>query len=452
MLMLMRVCRVTAMRVLNGFAATILFLAVISSESFAEDLFQAISPFLSEEDKTFSPPSQKDPNTGQSSVDALEVDSSRTRFLIGLDKVVLFKVLSLNNPNRVVVELPDIKLRLPKNPTNSPIGVIKSFRSGQSGPGKVRVVIDVTCPVAVENARIINGPDGKPHHLNLEIVPIETIAKAPQKTFKSPPYSLGATGVQPPLPQPAKTPNEKSKSIYKPIIVIDPGHGGDDTGAVKNGTVEKDVVLAFAKVLREKIEKTGRYKVLMTRDKDVFIPLQERRIFAERNKAALFIAIHADYASTRARGATIYSLRDSLANSLKNSAKGEVKETVLSSDEASTVKKVSSETDVSTVKDILSDLAQREVEATQERTSIFSRTVIEEMGESTYMRENPEQQAGFQVLKTAKMPSVLIELAYVTNAEDAEHLKSDTWRFKVAESITTAVENYFSNQIARLPL
>ena len=221
---------------------------------------------------------------------------------------------------------------------------------------------------------------------------------------------------------------------------------------MKNGVVEKDVVLAFSKVLRDKIETTGRYRVLMTRDDDTFIPLDERRAFGERHKAALFIAVHADYATTRARGATIYSLRENVAKSLRRSAKGEVTENVLSESEVSAVKKASSEADVSAVRDILADLAEREVEVTRERTSIFSRSVIEHMGETTNLRQKPDQQAAFRVLKTAQFPSVLIELAYVTNKEDAALLRSNTWREKVADSITTAVENYFSNQIARLPM
>ena len=106
------------------------------------------------------------------------------------------------------------------------------------------------------------------------------------------------------------SPQARAAGSYKPVIVIDPGHGGDDSGRTKFGTVEKNVVLSFSLKLREKLNATGRYKVLMTRDTDMFVPLEERREFAERNQAALFIAIHADYtARASARGATIYSLR-----------------------------------------------------------------------------------------------------------------------------------------------
>ncbi len=376
----------------------------------------------------------------------------RTRFLIGLDKSVGYTVSALTNPNRVVVDLPSVPLRLPPDPGETPVGLVKTIRSGQSAPGENRVVIEVTEPVVIDKTSIEKAGDGRGLHLAIEIVPADAVVKTARKPLKSPPFALGAAGIQPPLPQPAKRPAEVAQSAYKPTIVIDPGHGGHDTGAMKNGTVEKDVVLAFARVLKEKIEKTGRYRVLMTRDTDVFVDLDERRAYGEKHKAALFIAVHADYAKTAARGATIYSLRESVANSLKRSAKGDVSEHVLSDSEISAVKTASGASDVSAVRNILADFAEREVETTRERTSIFSRSVIEHMGETTNLREKPDQQAAFRVLKTAQFPSVLIELAYVTNKEDAALLKSDAWRGKVADSITTAVENYFSHQIARLPM
>jgi N-acetylmuramoyl-L-alanine amidase len=373
-----------------------------------------------------------------------------TRFLIGLDKSVAYTVSALSNPNRVVIDVPDVGLRLPPDPGPNPVGLVKSVRSGASGSGQTKIIIEVTEPVVIEQTKIEKVAGGKGFLLAVEILP--AVEKTAKKPFKSQPFALGAAGIQPPLPTPARRPADAAKAAYKPIIVIDPGHGGYDTGAEKHGTVEKEVVLAFAKVLRDKIEKTGRYRVLMTRDTDVFVPLDERRAFAEKNQAALFIAVHADYATTSARGATIYSLRENVANSLMRSAKGDVSEHLLSESELTTVEKTSGSNEVSAVKDILADFAGREVETTKERTNIFSRSVIEHMGETTNLREEPDQQAAFRVLKTAQFPSVLIELAYVTNKEDAKLLQSDTWRGKVADSITTAVENYFSHQIARLPM
>ncbi len=384
---------------------------------------------------------------------ALGGDKSRTRFVIGLEQAVEFQVFSLSNPNRVIVELPDVKLQLPVIAGDAPVGLVRSFRGGLSAPGKSRVIIDVTGPVVVEKAVIEKGKDGKSPRLALEIVPVDTGSKAGanKKALPGAPVgALGAVGVQPPLPKRAVKPSERSAGIYKPVIVIDPGHGGHDGGANKNGASEKEVVLAMSLKLREKLVATGRYKVLMTRETDVFVDLDVRRDFAEKNKAALFIAVHADYAPGQARGATIYSLRDSTAVSLRRSAKGEAAVNALSGKELAAVQKADGDGNI--VRNIFADLAQREIDSTKERTSVFARSVIEFMGASTSMQNNPDREAGFRVLKTAKVPSVLIELAFVSNRQDAQNLKSDVWRDKVAGSILTAIENYFSNQVARLPL
>jgi N-acetylmuramoyl-L-alanine amidase len=389
-----------------------------------------------------APPSHADAATA--------VDASRTRFVIGLDKSVQFQVFSLSNPNRVVVEMPDVKLSLPAMAGDKPVGLVKSLRGGLASADKMRVVIDVTEPVIVASSKIEKAADGKGHRLALEIVTVASLDRAKSGKKMVQPAGLGASGLQPPLPMPALSPKKKAERAYKPTIVIDPGHGGHDSGATKNGAVEKDVVLAFAKTLRDKLAKTGQYKVIMTRDDDTFVELDERRAFGERNNAALFIAVHADYAQSRARGATIFSLRDGVADDLKRSAKGELAKRVMTNPLISQAK--ASEGDVEAVKTILEDLAKQEVDANKDRSKLFAGAVIETMSDATDMRSSPDQQAAFRVLKTAQFPSVLIELAYVTNKQDAENLKSEDWRAEVSQSIVTAVDNYFSNKLAHLPM
>ncbi|MBS0234143.1 MAG: N-acetylmuramoyl-L-alanine amidase [Proteobacteria bacterium] len=373
-----------------------------------------------------------------------------TRFVMGLDSKVDYQIFALSNPNRVIIELPEINVRLPALDGNAPVGLVKNVRAGLAAAGKMRVVIDVTQPVIVENAKLVADKTNK-YRLSLAILPASLALPGQHKSIVSK-AGLSPVALQPPLPRLAESPKERAARTFRPIIVLDPGHGGYDSGAEKNGTVEKNVVLAFGLVLRDLLEKTGRYKVLMTRSDDTFIPLDERTRFAERNRANLFIAIHADYSDegARARGATIYSLRDGVAKSLERSAKGTISRNILTEDEIDTVKSVHG--DVNTVKNILADLADRDVELTHERTGMFAKSVIENMGESTPLRNEPEQQAAFRVLKTAQFPSVLIELAYVTNPKDAHNLKSDEWREKVAQSIVAAIDNYFSRDIARLPM
>ena len=385
---------------------------------------------------------------------------SRTRFVIGLDRQSEFQVFSLQNPNRVIVDLSDVKVQLPTISGDQPVGLVKSFRGGLASVGKMKVIIDVTEPVVVEKSQFEAGKDGKSPRLVLEIVPVDNspaklaqvVAAAPKKLLANAVMAnVGLSAVQPPIPRQAERPEARAARTFKPVIVLDPGHGGHDSGAVRHGAVEKDVVLAFGHALRDKLNASGRYKVMMTRDIDKFVPLDDRRSFGEDNKAALFIAIHADYAGASARGATIYSLRESVANDLKRSAKGEVAQKVLSDRELKALP-ASDTNDQSAVKGILADLAQTEVQVTKTRTSVFARSVIQYMGSETSMMSNPDRSAAFRVLKTAKVPAVLIELAYVSNKDDAAKLKSNAWRDKVSGSIVTAIDNYFSNQIARFPM
>ena len=385
---------------------------------------------------------------------ALSADQARTTFIIGLESHVDVQVSSLTGPNRVLVDLPDVRLQLPPHPDGGPVGLIKSFRGGLSAPGKTRIVIEMTGPVIVEKAAV-ETTNGKAARLVLEIVPAPSVhaaqaANAKRAAMQANALGLGATGLQPPMPRPAMSPQQRALHMYKPVIVLDPGHGGDDTGAQRNGAVEKNVVLAFSLKLREKLNATGRYKVLMTRETDTFVELGARRDFAEKSLASLFVAVHADYAQSKARGATIYSLRESVANSLQRSAKGEVSGNVLSDRELAAVKKVDG--DVGTIKEILADLARREVDVTRDRTGVFVKSVIEYMGGSTNLKDNPDRSAAFVVIKSAKVPSILIELGYVTNEEDAQLLKSEQWRDKVSASIVTAIDNYFSHHMARLPM
>lgn len=369
----------------------------------------------------------------------------RTRLVIGLEKEAEFEVFSLVKPNRVVLELPTMRMSVPAIQDNVKGSLIKNVRGGASGKGRTRIVVNVAAPVVVEHAYVAPASGGNPAQLRMDIVPAKQRSDSAQRPdFKVRSASLGGFGLQPPVPRHAANPREQREQAFKPIIVVDPGHGGYDSGAKKYGVQEKNVVLAFARMLRDKLVATGRYKVLMTRDTDQFVTLGNRRKFAERHKANLFISVHADYASSKASGATIYSLRQRVARRLKKSAKKRVARNVLSKAELSAIHKASVGS-ASMVKNMLADLAQREVNKTDFNTNMFSETVIKHMGKSTDMRQRPHQSAAFKVLKTATMPAVLIELAYVSNRRDARRLQSKTWRNKVSSSIARAVDNYFEN-------
>ena len=359
------------------------------------------------------------------------VPAAGTRFVIGLDEPIdinAVAIMELKSPNRLLIDLPQVGVSLPEQPpADAPVGVVKAFQQVIPAPGKIRIVIHVTGPVVFEK-KIEEAPDGKGDRLVVSIVAASELTATADASTAPP--------VHPPAPKRAIPPKKRAIGP-KPIIVIDPGHGGHDSGARKYGTVEKDVVLSFSLKLREKLDETGFYKVLMTRDTDVFIPLDERRRFAESNQAALFIAIHADYTvRASARGATIYSLRPEVADMLKRAA-GDV------SLETSGKKLASTDTaELGAVKGILAEKARDLIDRNHLRTSIFARSLLAYVSTSTNMMDNPDRNAGFAVLRTAKVPAILLELGYVTNDEDAAQLKSDQWRDRVAGAMVTAINTY----------
>jgi N-acetylmuramoyl-L-alanine amidase len=367
----------------------------------------------------------------------------RTRFVIGLRKPTNYRIRTLDNPRRVIIDMPKVAVSLPKVPPGGH-GLVTGVRVGNTLPGQTSVIVNVATPVVVEHSAVKAAANGTAR-LKLTIAPFKSRQKK-QAAFDTWEFSKLDRVVQPPVPQPATSDLPVRSESYRPLIVLDPGHGGRDFGAHKFGVTEKDLVLAFAKLLRKRLLKTGRYRIAMTRDSDVSISVDHRREFAEEKRAALFISLHADYANSRARGAVIYSLRKRVAHRLHRAAADEAANEVLSD----RVMLVSAKPDdLGTVQG--GDLAQREVHINLERTNVFTQFAIAQMGAVTTMRWKPHREANFTILKTAKVPSVLIELAYVSNRHDAALLRSHRWRNQVAGSLVTAIEKYFAHPVSQIP-
>ena len=210
-----------------------------------------------------------------------------TSFIIGLPKKVRYSAYALSNPNRVIVDLPAMAIDLPVKAAfkNSPL--IGKFHYGLLIEGKARLIIETKKPVRV-TATYTKGQGGSGADLTLAISP-----KSGRKAFKRIRSGLGV---------PLKSVAGKGS---KPLIVVDAGHGGHDTGAIKNGIREKDMVLAFAKILRNRLSKSGRYRVIMTRADDTFVKLRRRSEIARENRADLFISVHADYVPAKYKAARI---------------------------------------------------------------------------------------------------------------------------------------------------
>jgi N-acetylmuramoyl-L-alanine amidase len=228
----------------------------------------------------------------------------------------------------------------------------------------------------------------------------------------------------------------------RPLVVLDPGHGGIDTGTKGPGGVEeKDIVLNFAQRLRDRVEKTGKYRVLMTRTDDTFVPLADRVRIARDAGAALFVSIHADslpHGEGDAQGASVYTLSETATDS--EAARLAEKE-----NRADVIAGVDLKSEPDDVAGILLDLAERE---TKSLSIQFAHRLVGDMKSATRLHKTPLKSAGFRVLRAPDVPSVLVELGYVSNRQDLESLLSESWRNRTADSIAQAIDSYFAAHMA----
>jgi len=228
----------------------------------------------------------------------------------------------------------------------------------------------------------------------------------------------------------------------RPVIVIDAGHGGLDNGTQSSGESEKNLVLGFALALRDRIEKNGKYRVVMTRTDDTFIPLDDRVKIARNQSASLFVSIHADAlprGEGDAQGATIYTLSDKASDA-------EAERLAEAENRADAIGGVNLTEEPTDVADILIDLVQRETRTFSNR---FARLLMGEMKNTVRMHKHPLKSAGFRVLKAPDIPSVLVELGYVSNKGDLEHLVSDSWRSRTVGSMAQAIDVFLAKRVAR---
>jgi N-acetylmuramoyl-L-alanine amidase len=368
-------------------------------------------------------------------------DTKQTRFVLDLDKPIQHRAFVLADPYRVVIDIPQVSFQLPPGVGTAGRGLIKAFRYGLVMPGGSRIVFDLTGPAKISSSYVLEAANGQPPRLVLELTEADRTAFM-QSLGDSRPELRPAVGdakaaVPPTVPaKPAGPPDNR------PVIVIDPGHGGPDNGTQAGGSdfVEKNLVLTFAQALRDRIEKSGKYRVVMTRDDDTFIALDERVRIARNQSAALFVSIHADAlpkGEGDAQGATIYTLSEKASD-----AKAErLAEAENRSDSIAGV--TISEEPV--VADILIDLAQRETRTFSNR---FARVLMNEMKSSVRMHQHPLKSAGFRVLKAPDVPSVLVELGYVSNKGDREHLVSDSWRNKAVGAMSGAIDAFLAKRLA----
>jgi N-acetylmuramoyl-L-alanine amidase len=414
-----------------------------------------------------------------------------TRIVIDLDRPIEAKVFTLAGPARLVIDLPEVGWRLPQKPLPANTGVLARLRYGLFQPGNSRIVIDLNQPSRVHDAISLPGDGGQPDRLVIDMARatgtafLQSVQAAPMvirgsetRIVSAVPVTLPAPVVAaapsspkpeilaqvpvkpvPPLmqtPQPAPAavpvptgqPETRMASLRIPrkpavpgqakkrIIVIDPGHGGVDPGAIGvSGIYEKHITLAAARDLKEYLENTGRFEVHLTRDRDIFIRLRGRIERARDMKADLFISLHADTIRDRGvRGLSLYTLSERASDK-------EAGELAERENKADLIAGIDLTNESAEVTNILIDLAQRE---TMNQSAKLAALLVDELDKRVKTLRNPHRFAGFAVLKAPDIPSVLIELGFLSNKEDERALRSKTHRNNLAQSIAGAVDRYFS--------
>jgi N-acetylmuramoyl-L-alanine amidase len=361
-------------------------------------------------------------------------DDKQTRFVVDLNRKIDLAAFTLADPYRVVVDLPQVNFKLPAKAGTQSRGLVKAFRYGLIMQGGSRIVLDTKGPVRVEKAFVLDATEGQPARLVLDLAAIDRAAFMRNMSLQTrPAQNTGAKPSEPPV---------KADADARPLVVVDPGHGGIDNGTKgSGGELEKDIVLAFSQVLRERLESGGKYRVAMTRSDDSFIPLSERVRFARTRSAALFISVHADALPRReglAEGATVYTLSDTASDA-------EAARLAEAENKADVIAGVDLTAEPNDVANILVDLAQRE---TKTFSAQFARTVVDELRSAARVHKHPLKSAGFKVLTAPDVPSVLIELGYMSTKDDLKQLNSPAWRARTAQAVVKAVETFFTPRVA----
>lgn len=370
-------------------------------------------------------------------------DGRQTRFILDLDRSVTFRAVTLADPYRVVVDVPQINFQLPAGTGGGGRGLVRAFRYGLVMPGGSRIVFDLTGPAKIAKSYVVEAANGQPARFVLEMEEVDRAAFMASLAPESRPELRPAIAEAPPATVPTAAAPEAAqpKADSRPVVVIDPGHGGIDNGTQSSGESEKNLVLAFGRALRDKLEKAGKYRVVMTRDDDTFIPLGDRTKIARNHKAALFVSIHADAlprAEGDAQGATIYTLSDKASDA-------EAQRLADAENRADAIAGFNLAEEPTDVADILIDLTQRETRTFSNR---FARLLMGEMKATVRMHKHPLKSAGFRVLKAPDVPSVLVEIGYVSNKADLEHLVSEGWRSKAVGSMAQAIDAFLTKRMA----
>lgn len=372
----------------------------------------------------------------------------KTRMVIELSRRSDFRAFMLYNPSRLVVDLPAFNWQGPP-PAPPSGGLASAIRHGTLEPGIARIVVDLRKAGTIKSAFFLPSSSTIPDRVVIDFaaappghIPASERmygalkSSSPVTGHLAPPATLKTPS--PAIPTPSANP-PPSPGLHKnrPVIVIDAGHGGQDPGAIgANGKKEKDVTLAMARELKNVLEETGRYRVHLTRDTDKFIKLQERVAIGRRHAADLFISLHADSIDKAGvSGASIYTLSNkaSDAQTAKLAARENCADLIAGVDLSHEDKEVAN---------ILIDLAMRD---TMNQSKFFANRIVSEAKSGGIrLLDSPHRFAGFAVLKAPDVPSVLIEMGFMSNREEVGRLSTPAYRRKIATTIARGIDGYFA--------
>ncbi|MHC2000989.1 N-acetylmuramoyl-L-alanine amidase [Methylobacterium sp. CM6241] len=352
--------------------------------------------------------------------------SGSTKLTLTLSKPIEARVFVMERPDRAVIDLAEVNFQLGPETGRHREGLVSSFRYGLFAPGRSRIVVDLAQPATVGRIETTTRTRDGAILLTVEF------QRADRDAFRR-----AAVSNDPSPPSRKEAVAEPTDS--RPLIMIDAGHGGIDPGAIAaSGVFEKDIVFGFAQALVGKLEASGRYRVRMTRDRDVFVPLSERVRIAREASADLFVSIHADSISSapQVRGATIYTGSEKATDA--ESAKLAERE-----NKADSTAGTDSSEGPGHIADILQELTLRE---TRTFSSGFAKGLMSYLSPVMELSNKPHREAGFVVLRSPDVPSVLVELGYLSSKRDLEMLQSEAWRADVTGGMAKAIDAFFANR------
>jgi N-acetylmuramoyl-L-alanine amidase len=357
----------------------------------------------------------------------------RARLIVDLSGPTEFAIVSLSGPDRIAVDVKSTGTKIAVPPDVAGGGIVTKYMVELAEPGRVRTILELSAPSQVQQAYILDAVGDQPARLVVDLI-TDTAEHFAEKVAADLAASAANQGV-PPEALSTDPGTHGEVPAVRPLVVIDPGHGGVDNGAsAPNGVHEKDITLAFALDLQKLLVDSGRYDVALTREDDTYLTLNERVALARANKADIFISLHADsFQQAEIRGASVYT-RDEKATDVldKVLAENENKSDIVAGFTVPTTEPA--------VVDILVDLMRREM---RKSSYIAAQALVRQLEPSVSMRRFPVRQADFFVLQAPDVPSVLVELGFLSNASDIANLQKSEWRERVVEALARGVADYF---------